>query len=682
MPRLVTKFKYIKPGKSAGSYAKYIATREGVDKIDDSKRYAPATVNQKKLIANILRDFPDSNIMPEYIDFCNGGTMGQASEFISRAIEDNASDEVSAKTYADYIATRPRAQRFGSHGLFSDDGKEIKLENVSRDLNSHQGNVWTIVISLRREDAERLGFDTGERWRDMLRTQTEMMAKTFKIAPSRLNWYAAFHQESHHPHVHLIVYSDDPKEGFMTPDGVNAFRSSLANDIFAQDLYSIYEKQTEQRDTLRSESKTVVADIVSQINAQSYDNPRIEELLLQLSFRLERTSGKKVYGYLKADVKNIVDAIVDELETDDHIRTLYDLWYEQRENVLRTYTDEMPDRVPLSQNKDFKPIKNAIIQEAMKLSQMRPLVTESKELPELVHPEPAAVEIANAEITDEEILEYDQKVDEPQLDDVSDAVPDEGNTEEIPVTDYEEPDAGTDDSEETEEDDVLTEIRKLRIQAAHGNSFAQYTLGKLYLRGESVAQDAEQALWWLEEASENDNPYAQYLLGKSLLTGDGLPQDIDRAVELLEFATQNKDKYAAYLLAKTYLDERYLPKDSAKALEYLKKAAKLGNSFAEYHLGKMYFYGWDVRQDTEKAIEYIVSAAEHGNEYAAQFAQAIYNSQSDLVRSASWRLVRNIAKLFQDDIGEDQRIKSNMRVERKLLSEIEEKKRALGLKSY
>lgn len=296
MPKLITKVKYIKPGKSAGSYAKYIATREGVDKIDDSKRHAPATANQKNLIAKILKDFPDSSTMLEYKDYLRDGTIGQASEFITRAIEDNASDAVTAKTYADYIATRPRAQRFGSHGLFTDDGEEIKLKNVSKELNEHKGNVWTMVISLRREDAERLGFNKGERWRDMLRTQTDAMAKAFKIAPSRLNWYAAFHQESHHPHVHLIVYSDLPNEGFMTKDGMMSFRSSLAKDIFAQDLYSIYEKQTEHRDTLRSESKVVVADIVSQINAQSYNNPKVEELLLQLSFRLERTSGKKYMG--------------------------------------------------------------------------------------------------------------------------------------------------------------------------------------------------------------------------------------------------------------------------------------------------------------------------------------------------------------------------------------------------
>ena len=369
MAKLVTKFKYLKPGarQGRGGYAKYIATRDGVDKIDDTKRFASATWNQKQLITKILRDFPDSKDMLEYEDYQQKQTVESASEFISRAIEDNAAVALNAKTYADYIATRPRAERFGSHGLFTDEGVQVNLKKVSQELNNYGGNVWTVIISLRREDAERLGFDNGSRWRDMLRTQTQALSENLRIPMNHLKWFAAFHNESHHPHIHLIAYSTEEKEGYLTKQGVQKLRSSFAKDIFAQDLLCIYEKQTEHRNQLRSTSKNVLAEIVSQINVGGDSNPHLEELLVQLARRLSRTKGKKVYGYLKADVKAIVDSIVDELAKDNRISALYDLWYQQREKVLRTYNSNLPYRVPLSQNKEFKSIKNAVIQETLNL---------------------------------------------------------------------------------------------------------------------------------------------------------------------------------------------------------------------------------------------------------------------------------------------------------------------------
>ena len=369
MAKLVTKFKYLKPGarQGRGGYAKYIATRDGVEKIDDTKRFAPATWNQKQLINKILRDFPDSKDMLEYEDYQRKQTVESASEFISHAIEDNAHLALNSKTYADYIATRPRAEKFGSHGLFTDDGVQVNLKKVSQELNHYGGNVWTGIISLRREDAERLGFDNGSRWRDMLRTQTQALSENLRIPMKHLKWFAAFHNESHHPHIHLIAYSTEEKEGYLTKQGVQKLRSSFAKDIFAQDLLCIYEEQTEHRDRLRSTSKDVLAEIVSQINSGGYSNPHLEELLVQLTRQLSRTKGKKVYGYLKADVKSLVDSIVDELATDLRINALYDLWYQQRENVLRTYNSNLPERVPLSWNKEFNSIKNAVIQEAMNL---------------------------------------------------------------------------------------------------------------------------------------------------------------------------------------------------------------------------------------------------------------------------------------------------------------------------
>ena len=370
MAKLVTKFKYLKPNRkvSAGGYAKYIATREGVEKIDDTKKFAPVTAKQKNLIEKILKDFPDSKDMFEYADYLEKQNQGSASDFISRVMEDYAYEISGRKAYADYIATRPRAERFGSHGLFTDDGVQVQLSKVTEELDKHKGNIWTAIISIRREDAERLGFNTGTRWRDMLRTQTEALAKNLKIPMENLRWYAAFHNESHHPHVHLIAYSTVENEGYLTQKGVENLRSSFEKDIFQQDLMSIYERQTEHRDKLRAEVRDIVDDLVSKINSEIYINASIQHKLLELADRLSKTKGKKVYGYLKPDVKAIVDSIVEELANDSRIKKLYDLWYEQKENTIRTYTDEMPDRIPLVQNKEFKSIKNVVIKEALKLN--------------------------------------------------------------------------------------------------------------------------------------------------------------------------------------------------------------------------------------------------------------------------------------------------------------------------
>lgn len=370
MAKLVTKFKYLKPTRkvSTGGYAKYIATREGVEKIDSSQKFAPATAKQKNLIEKILKDFPDSKDMFEYADYIEKQNAGSASDFISRVMEDYAYEISGRKAYADYIATRPRVERFGSHGLFTDDGVQVQLSKVTEELDRHKGNIWTAIISIRREDAERLGFNTGTRWRDMLRTQTEALAKNLKIPMENLRWYAAFHNESHHPHVHLIAYSTVENEGYLTQKGVENLRSSFAKDIFQQDLLCIYERQSEHRDKLRAEARDIVEDLVSKINSEIYISASIQHKLLELADRLSQTKGKKVYGYLKPDVKALVDSIVDELANDCRIKKLYDLWYEQKENTIRTYTDEIPDRIPLAQNKEFKSTKNAVIKEALKLN--------------------------------------------------------------------------------------------------------------------------------------------------------------------------------------------------------------------------------------------------------------------------------------------------------------------------
>lgn len=370
MPRIIMKSPYIKPNSKThiGNYVSYIATRDGVEQADSTQKFMEATERQKQIIKKLLADYPDSKDLYEYQDYLDKPNRGNADELILRIAETHAELFGDREKYVSYIAQRPRVEKISSHGLFTDDGVPIVLSDVEKEVAESKSNVWTHIISLKREDAERLGYNNAKAWMNLIRSQRNMIAENMKIAPENFRWYAAFHNESHHPHVHLIAYSTVENEGYLTQKGVENLRSSFAKDIFQQDLLCIYERQTEHRDKLRAEARDIVDDLVSKIKSEIYISASVQHKLLELADRLSKTKGKKVYGYLKPDVKALVDSIVDELANDSRIKKLYDLWYEQKENTIRTYTDEIPDRIPLVNNKEFKSIKNAVIKEALKLN--------------------------------------------------------------------------------------------------------------------------------------------------------------------------------------------------------------------------------------------------------------------------------------------------------------------------
>ena len=726
MAKLVTKIKYLKPTarQNAGGYARYIATREGVEKIDDTKKLEPPTDKQIKLIEKIKKDFPDSTEMHEYDDYIARPTLGNASDFISRAIENNSDEVQSSKTYADYIATRPRAERFGSHGLFTDDGVRVKLNEVSEELKEYEGNVWTVIVSLRREDAERLGYNHGERWRDMLRTQTQEMSEQFRIPMKNLKWFAAFHNESHHPHVHLMVYSSDPSEGYITPQGVERLRSSLAKEIFRQDLLSVYEKQTEHRDDLRTESKAVLSEIVERMNSGICDNPVLEDKLVLLSQRLSKLSGKKQYGYLKADVKDIVDSIVDELEKDDRIAALYDLWYKQREEIIRTYTDDLPERIPLSQNEEFKSVRNAVIMEAMNiLYETEP--EEPAEEKEIPTPEPSDAETESAEepLTPKErtsrmwnlyreakgLLDRESETYEPTKavelliesaklgcgvakyrlgkmflrgDDVAKDVDyalrwlEESVSEGNPFAEYLLGKTYLKGEDVTRDTDRADEL--LRRCADKGNKYAEYTLGKALLDGELLPQDIPEAVRLLTASAEQGFPNAEYILGKLYCKGEIVPADLPKAIELLERAAEKGNPYAAYLAGKLRLTEDDI-KDIEKAIRNFEIAAANGNDFAEYQLGKIYLYGRDTEQDMQKALEWLEKAADNGNQYALQLLHGIRNNRNISAATGIIRLLHHVSRIIGERM-EAERKGGSSAVDRKLKRRIDEKKQAQGIK--
>jgi hypothetical protein len=345
---------YIKPNSKThiGNYVSYIATRDGVEKVDSTQKFMEATERQKQIIKKLLSDYPDSKDLYEYQDYLDKPNRGNADELILRIAETHAELFGDREKYVSYIVQRPRVEKISSHGLFTDDGVPIVLSDVQKEVAESKSNVWTHIISLKREDAERLGYNNAKAWMNLIRSQRNMIAENMKIAPENFRWYAAFHNEGHHPHIHMIAYSTKPNEAYLTEKGIENIKSNLAKVIFRQDLISIYQKQTEHRDKLRAEARDIVENLVSKINSEIYISASIQHKLLELADRLSQTKGKKVYGYLKLDVKAIVDSIVDELSNDD--------------------------RIPLVQNKEFKSIKNAVIKEALKLNLTEDVVEKSE----------------------------------------------------------------------------------------------------------------------------------------------------------------------------------------------------------------------------------------------------------------------------------------------------------------
>lgn len=485
MAKLITKFKYLKPSarQSVGGYAKYIATREGVEKVDDTFKTDPSTEKQKKLIERILRDFPDSNSMLEYEDYLKEPTLGNASEFITRALEDNANEALNTKTYADYIATRPRAERFGSHGLFTDDGVRVKLEDVSRELNEYEGNVWTVIISLRREDAERLGFNSGERWRDMLRTQTETIAKNFKIPVEDLKWYAAFHNESHHPHVHLMVYSSEQAKPYApAPRSVQRSR-----------MWQLYRSAKELLDR---ESNT-------------YDPNTAVDLLIEAA-GLGCGTAKYRLGkmFLRGeDVPKNIDYALRWLEESASEHNQYaeyllgktflrgedvDQDLPRAEHLLRRSSDQGNRYASYTLGKTLLDGELLLqnIPEAIRL------LTDS-----------ADKGFAAGQYQMGKLLYRGEVV--PQ--DVSRAIEylERSAEQKNPYAAYL---AGKLRLTEAELKDVLRAIRDFEIAAENGNDYAEYQLGKIYLYGKEVERDYENAIAYLSSAAEHGNQYAEQLL--------------------------------------------------------------------------------------------------------------------------------------------------------------------------
>ena len=361
---------YLKGGRDTAKLsnrARYIATRPGVEVLRGEHSGQPATKKQQAYIQRLLRDFPGAEELLEYEDYQNAPTQGHANAFIRQVQEDFAEPMSRLENYLDYVSHRPGVQMDGEHGLWCAGGKVRNLSQAVREVAEHTGSVWTPVVAIRREDAERLGYNDAESWRQLVCACAPEIARGYKIPLEHLHWYAAFHRKEDSVHIHMVVFSSDPKEGYLTRQGIQQVKSAFGRRIFQQDLMHIYEQKTAYRNQLQQNAAEAMQELIRQMRDGSLENPQLEDQIEALARHLRTVRGKKVYGYLPPEVKLMVDGIVDALAADERVTKAYDLWNEMRESIYRTYSEHLPERLPLSKQKEFKAVRNMVIREALQL---------------------------------------------------------------------------------------------------------------------------------------------------------------------------------------------------------------------------------------------------------------------------------------------------------------------------
>ena len=673
MPRVIFKCPYLKGGSERAAshlhnYVRYMATREGAQHMAIGHEQLPATEEQRKMVAQLLREFPLSRGLFEYEDYQTAPTRGNASEFITRALEDNYDQIAKRDNYVSYIASRPRAQRAGAHALFTGSDAPLVLSQIAAEVAHHPGNVWLPIISLRREDAARLGYDDAGQWKNLIAGYAMEMAEAMKIPWEQFRWYAAFHDQGHHPHIHMVCYSADGRSGYLTREGIARIKSDLAKRIFHQELHELYERQTQRRDELTQEAGVVMAELVQQMWEGTLDNPRIEQFMEHLAGKLKNLSGKKQYGYLRAPLKAVVDEIVDELARDERVARAYELWYELREEVLRTYREDLPPRLPLSRQKEFKRIRNMVIEEALRLGYESTVFD-----PTAPEEPPLERDIAEAdrEASKEPELSVDMEHIEPE---------ETRNHRGRPSNPYAryrlakiilaDPAA--------EQERFRTALEWLTEAAEAGLVHAQYELGKIYRDGRGVEKDALLAAAWLTRAAEQGSDAASYALGALLLTGgEGLAKDILSALNWLRRSAEDGNQYAQYRLGRLLLRGEDAPREIEEAVRWLTASAEQGNRYAQYALGKLYLMGKEVPRDPEAAVRWFTLSAAQGNEYAQYFLDHMDEGLS--IFSCATRLLHHLSGIFREQNSRGPG-KTFVLTDRKLRQRIREKKMAMGHK--
>lgn len=624
------------------------------------------------------------------------------------------------ENYVGYIAMRPGAEKRGAHGLFHAGETPLALSKVAREVAAHEGIVWTNILSLTRKDAERLGYETGEAWRTLLKANTHRMAEAMKIPAGDLVWYAAFHNEAHHPHIHMVAYSKG-KEPYLSEAGIQKMKSAFAREIFREDLLPIYALQTERREAIGKETD----QMLSEMRSVPAKNPVLLAKFIELSERLKSVKGRKVYGYLPGPLRTLTDEILSELSKEDALAACYAAWQEGQRSIETIYQDAPRRAQSLSENKAFRNLKNKIITEALSFAMQELTFEELPEAGENFSPETEedgvskrAKQAAAGNLS--QLFDWYFEAKECLFDDPKNERYDPKKGEQLlrlaaagglEVAKYRlgmELLTGKHFARDAEEGlnilwecanqgnqyaqyqlgrvylagvdaarDITLAESLFKSAADQGNSFAMYSLAKMHLAG--LAKDASeaQAIELLTESAEKDNVHAEYLLGKFYLRGEHVPKDSEKAEMLLKKAAKKDHAQAEYLLGKTYAIGKDLPKDMTKALRYLRRACKKENQYAQYQLGKMYLFGQGVLRDEDTGKAYLSKAAAQGNPYAKLILET-YRPHRPAVPAGIYimRLAGHFTEIFPP---------GNLRIqkltEQKLRAEIIERKRARGLRT-
>ena len=652
MSRIIFISPYLKGGKDAAKLThrtRYIATREGVELLQSDNTDLAPSDKQTAFIARALRQFPEAREMMEYEDYRAAPSRKTASALIEQLWEQYVMTLHERENFLDYVSHRPGVKSDGDHGLWDANGKVQNLSKAVEEVAHHQGVVWTPVVTIRRADAERLGYTDVENWRAVVNASINEIAEGYKIAPNHLRWYAALHEKDVNYHIHMVIFSTDPSEGYLTKEGIRTVKSAFARHIFEQDLITVYKRQTEYRNTLQQEAREKMSELIERMGSGTIQSDRLEMLTDELAERLRDTKGKKVYGYLPPATKRIVDAIVDELSRDERVAEAYSLWQEMRDEVCRTYSSKLPERKPLSQQKEFKPVRNMVIQEALKLSE-RPAAFDD----ERMNDEPEEAE--------ERYIEPTHPL--PRVPSVYEQAE---RYRRAKHTLYENA-AGTD-----EKLDAIAMLEKLWDE---GYSIAAHQLGKCCRDGVGVQRDVEKAVEWFRRSAAHGNDCSEYALGKLLLELDKTAEGIDH----LTRAAAQENQYAQYRLGKVYLTGEQTAKDVDAALSYLGRAAEHGNQYAQYTLGKLYLMGQDVPKDNELAVQYLTRSAQQGNTYAQYFLDHRNDWQHASTGSAVLRMLHHMSRIFEDNTVADSTY-MGMQTDRKLRQEMQDKRIALGHKA-
>ena len=613
MSQLIVTSRYLKSGNQKNktkrrNYTKYIATRETVE-IRSQKfvdRNANATKNQEQLINDLINDFPESKRYLEYEDYERESTIENAGELISTIVERNADVVGNRQNFVGYMAMRPGVEKRGSHGLFNEKDEPIILNQAANEIAEHKGNVWSHVVSLRREDAVRLGYDNSDAWRELVKRHISDIAKAQNIPLCNLKWYAAYHDTTHHPHIHLLVYSTNPKQGFLTKAGIDKIRSAFANDIFHDDLQSIYQEQTVSRDELKAVSKNEFESIVNMIASNDHTDPQLEELIRKLYIQLQNVKGKKVYGYLPMEIKETVNKIFSELAKDENIQQLYEKWCGLERLKYKTYTQKEMELPELVDNKVFQPVRNMIIRTVLNMK-----------------PFDVNTEIENSEPNDEYIDNTPQNM-SPLFDDAEPLEEKETDESAAAIKYY----IKWNDQYKKAckliygKDAKLNDFKKaeqlLLSESQRGNVLADYDLGKLYSTDKLGERNEEtsiakytralQGFLQIEPNSKKLKPYVQYRIGKMFCYGLGTEQDYEKAFEWFERSAKQKNKFAQFSLANLYYYGSGIEKDLSQAFLWYQKSSSQGQPYAAYSIAQMYRYGEYVTKDNDTAQRYYQQA--------------------------------------------------------------------------